>query len=148
VRADTRLTSFLAALGAVAVGAAVQIADGYGRPAAFVWLTVAVAAVLLAVVLPSHRTLEAVLGRVLPPVLVVALVGQLWAMLQRTPARPFDAVPSWRPTFLLAAVVVVVAACGSPWGAASSGISRSSLCSRHTWRWGSGRSGFSHSRGR
>ena len=112
MRADTRLTSFLAALGAVAVGAAVQIADGYGRPAAFVWLTVAVAAVLLAVVLPSHRTLEAVLGRVLPPVLVVALVGQLWAMLQRTPARPFDAVPSWRPTFLLAAVVVVVAACG------------------------------------
>jgi hypothetical protein len=116
VRADTRLTSFLAALGAVAVGAAVQIADGYGRPAAFVWLTVAVAAVLLAVVLPSHRTLEAVLGRVLPPVLVVALVGQLWAMLQRTPARPFDAVPSWRPTFLLAAVVVVVAACGIAMG--------------------------------
>ena len=117
MRADARLTSFLAALGAVAVGAAVQIADGYGRPAAFVWLTVAVAAVLLAVVLPSHRTAR---GRAQPglcrPVLVVALVGQLWAMLQRTPARPFDAVPSWRPTFLLAAVVVVVAACGIAMG--------------------------------
>jgi hypothetical protein len=109
VRADTRLTTFLAALGAVAVGAAVQIADGYGRPAAFVWLTVAVAAVLLAVVLPTHRTIEAVVGRVLPSVLVVALGGQLWAMLQRAPARPFDFVPSWRPTFLLAAVAVVCA---------------------------------------
>ena len=107
VRADTRLTTFLVALGAVAVGAAVQIADGYGRPAAFVWLTVAVAAVLLAVAPPTHRTVEAVLGRALPPILVVALAAQLWAMLQRTPARPFDTVPSWRPTFLLAAVVVV-----------------------------------------
>ena len=67
VRADSRLTAFLTALGAVAVGAAVQVADGYGRPAAFVWLTVAVVAVLLAVVLPTHRTVEAVLARALPP---------------------------------------------------------------------------------
>ncbi|MGZ8750717.1 MAG: hypothetical protein ACXWYP_07555, partial [Pseudonocardia sp.] len=111
MRADTRLTAFLAALGAVAVGAAVQVADGYGRPVAFAWLTVAVVAVLLAVVLPTHRTIEAVLTRALPPALVVALAWQLWTMLQRSPARPFDAVPGWRPWFLAAAVVAVAAAC-------------------------------------
>ncbi len=110
MRADSRLTAFLTALGAVAVGAAVQVADGYGRPAAFVWLTVAVVAVLLAVVLPTHRTVEAALARALPPILVVALAWQLWAMQQRVPAGPFLLVPEWRTTFLLAAVVVVVAA--------------------------------------
>ena len=111
MRSDARLTAFLAALGAVAVGAAVQVADGYGRPAAFVWLTVAIVAVLLAVVLPTHRTVEAVLGRALPPVLVVGLAWQVWTMLQWSPARPFDAVPGWRPWFLAAAVVAVAAAC-------------------------------------
>ena len=111
MRSDARLTALLTAVGAVAVGAAVQVADGYGRPVAFVWLTVAVAAVLLAVVLPTHRTIEAVLTRALPPVLVVGLAWQLWTMLQRSPARPFDAVPGWRPWFLAAAVVAVGAAC-------------------------------------
>ena len=110
MRADSRLTAFLTALGAVAVGAAVQVADGYGRPTAFVWLTVAVVAVLLAVVLPTHRTVEAALARALPPILVVALAWQVWAMQQRVPAGPFLLVPEWRTTFLLAAVVVVVAA--------------------------------------
>ena len=111
MRSDARLTALLTAVGAVAVGAAVQVADGYGRPVAFVWLTVAVVAVLLAVVLPTHRTIEAVLTRALPPVLVVVLAWQLWTMLQRSPARPFDAVPGWRPWFLAAAVVAVGAAC-------------------------------------
>lgn len=110
MRADSRLTAFLAALGAVAVGAAVQVADGYGLATAFVWLTVAVVAVLLAVVLPTHRTVEAALARALPPMLVVALAWQLWAMQQRVPAGPFLLVPQWRSTFLLAAVVVVAAA--------------------------------------
>jgi hypothetical protein len=110
VRPDARLTALLAAVGAVAVGAAVQVADGYGEPYAFVLLTVAVAAVLLAVVLPTHRVVEGVLGRVLPAVLVVALAEQLWDLLQRTPAQPFDAVPAWRPWFLAAAVVVIGAA--------------------------------------
>ena len=110
MRADSRLTAFLTALGAVAVGEAVQVADGYGRPDAFVWLTVAVAAVLLAVVVPTHRTVEAALSRVLPAILLVALAGQLWALQQRVPAGPFSLVPDWRPTFLLAAVVVVGAA--------------------------------------
>ena len=77
MRPDARLTALLTAVGAVAVGAAVQVADGYGRPVAFVWLTVAVTAVLLAVVLPTHRTIEAVLTHALPPVLVVALTWQL-----------------------------------------------------------------------
>jgi hypothetical protein len=110
VRADARLTALLATVGAVAVGGAVQVADGYGEPSAFVLLTVAVAAVLLAVVLPTHRTVEDVLGRVLPAVLVVALAEQLWDLLQRTPAQPFEAVPTWRPWFLAAAVVVIGAA--------------------------------------
>ena len=110
VTADARLTALLAAVGAVALGGAVQVADGYGEPYAFVLLTVAVAAVLLAVVLPTHRTIEAVLGRVLPAVLVVALAEQLWDMLTRPPAQPFDAVPNWRPWFLAAAVVVMGAA--------------------------------------
>jgi len=110
VRADARLTALLTAVGAFAVGTAVQVADGYGRPTAFVWLTVAVVAVLLAVVLPTHPTVEAVLGRALPAILVVALVAQLYQLLQREPARPFLVVPNWRPYFLLAAVVALGAA--------------------------------------
>jgi hypothetical protein len=110
VRADARLTALLGAVGAVAVGGAVQVANGYGAPTAFVWLTVAVVAVLLAVVLPTHRTVEGVLGRVLPPVLVVALGWQLWTLLARIPAQPFTAVPNWRSWFLAAAVLVMGAA--------------------------------------
>ena len=57
MRADARLTALLTAVGAVAVGAAIQVADGYGEPTAFAWLAVAVVAMLLAVVLPTHRTI-------------------------------------------------------------------------------------------
>ena len=149
MRSDARLTALLTAVGAVAVGAAVQVADGYGKPAAFVWLTVAVAAVLLAVVLPTHRTIEAVLTRALPPMLVVVLAWQLWAMLQRSPARPFDARAG------LAAVVPGRrggrrgrGAARSRPGAGSSGTPASSPCSRRTWRWVSGRSGPSRHRRR
>lgn len=110
MRADARLTALLTAIGAVAMGAAVQVANGYGHPTAFAWLTVAVVAVLLAVVLPTHRAAEDVLGRALPPVLVVALAWQLWSMLQRSPAQPFEAVAGWRAGFLTAAVVAVGAA--------------------------------------
>jgi hypothetical protein len=108
-RPDNRLTALLAALGAVAVGAAIQVDDGYGKPAAFVWLTVAVAAVLLAVVAPTHRRIEAGLGRVLSALLVAALIGQLYALIRVAPARPFVAVPEARSTFLLAAVGAAVA---------------------------------------
>ena len=143
VGADTRLTTFLVALGAVAVGAAVQIADGYGRPAAFVWLTVAVAAVLLAVVLPTHRTVEAVLGRALPPILVVgagrAALGH--ARSGRPPGRSTPCRAGGRRS------------CSPRWSSWARGIAiavgrgrrpasrGSSPCSRRTWRWGSGRSG-------
>jgi hypothetical protein len=111
VRPDARLTALLTAVGAVAVGAAVQVANGYGTPTAFAWLTVAVVAVLLALTAPTHRAVEAALVRALPPILVVALGCQLWSMLQREPARPFAAVAGWRPWFLTAAVVAVGAAC-------------------------------------
>lgn len=109
-RPDRLLTAALAALGAVAIGAAIQVADGYGAPAAFAWLTVAVVAVLLAVVLPTHRTVEAVLRRALPALLVGALVGQLAALVRVPPALPFVRVGSWPSTLLYAAVGVAVAA--------------------------------------
>ena len=54
-RLDSRLAAALAAVGAFAVGGAIQVKDGYGAPAAFVWLTVAVVAVLAAVAVPTHR---------------------------------------------------------------------------------------------
>jgi hypothetical protein len=107
---DRRLSAALAAVGAVAVGAAIQVDDGYGRPAAFVWLTVGVGAVLLAVLLPTHRTIEAFLARTLPGLLVAALIGQLYALIRIPPARPFVAVPTWPPTFILAATGVAIAA--------------------------------------
>jgi hypothetical protein len=109
-RRDSRLTAALAALGAVAVGAAIQVREGYGAPAAFVWLTVGVVAVLLAVVLPTHRAVEAVLRPVLPAVLVAALVWQLSALVHTLPARPFLLVTGWQPTLLTAAVGVTAAA--------------------------------------
>lgn len=114
-RPDARLTAALAAVGAVAVGAAIQVADGYGAPTAFVWLSVAVGAVLLAVVLPTHRAIEAGLRPVLPALLVGGLVGQLVALLRVPPAWPFTAVPDWQPTLLLAAVGVAVAAFAVAW---------------------------------
>jgi hypothetical protein len=109
-RPDSRLAAALAALGAVAVGAAIQVREGYGAPAAFVWLTVAVVAVLLAVVLPTHRAVEVVLRPVLPALLVVALVWQLHALVHTLPARPFLLLPDWQPTMLVAAVGATVAA--------------------------------------
>lgn len=114
-RPDSRLTAALTALGAVAVGAAIQIKEGYGAPGAFVWLTVAVVAVLLAVVLPTHRTVEAVLGRALPALLVVALVAQLYSLVRTPPARPFVGMATAQPTFLLAAVGAGVAALAVAW---------------------------------
>jgi putative ABC transport system permease protein len=108
-RPDSSLGATLAALGAVAVGAAIQVFDGSGRPPAFVLLSVGVVAVLLAVVLPTHRTIEAVLRRALPGMLVVALVFQLNSLVQTLPAQPFTTV-SWQPTFLLAAAGAAVAA--------------------------------------
>jgi hypothetical protein len=107
-RPDSRLGVLLAAVGAVMIGAAINVFDGYGRPPAFVWLTIAVSAVFLAVVVPTHRTLEAVLRRALPGMLVVGLVFQLRDMIRIVPARPFAAVV-WEPTFLLAACGVAVA---------------------------------------
>jgi hypothetical protein len=107
---DRRLSVALTAVGAVAVGAAIQVGDGYGTPAAFAWLTVGVGAVLLAVLLPTHRTVEAFLARTLPGLLAAALIGQLYALIRTPPARPFAAVPSWPPTFLLAATGVALAA--------------------------------------
>ena len=70
------LAAGLCAVGAVATGAAVQVDDGYQHPLAFVWLTVAVAAVLLAVVAadPPHDRGRARPGS-LPPVLVVRAGG-------------------------------------------------------------------------
>lgn len=109
-RPDARLTAAFTAVGALAVGAAIQVDDGYGKPAAFVWLTVAVVAVLLAVVLPTHRTVEAVLRRVLPAALVAMLVLQLVMLVSRAPARPFVAVPGWQPGFSIACAGAVTAA--------------------------------------
>jgi len=108
---DSRLTALLTALGAFAVGAAIQVKEGYGAPAAFVWLAVGVAAVLLAVVLPTHRTVEGVLRRVLPVLLVAGVACQAFALARVPPARPFLTVPTSVPTFLLAAAGVTVAAC-------------------------------------
>ena len=108
-RRDSFLSAALAALGAVAVGAAIQVKDGYGEPTAFVWLTVAVVAVLLAVVLPTHRTLEAAVARALPGMLLVALVGQLYALVRVLPASPFTLVPGWQRTFVLAAAGAALA---------------------------------------
>jgi hypothetical protein len=116
VRPDSRLTALLTALGAVAVGAAIQVKEGYGAPAAFVWLTVAVVAVLLAVVVPTHRAVETVLGRALPTLLVVALAGQAYALARTPPARPFVGMPAAQPTFLLAAAGAAVAGCAIAWG--------------------------------
>jgi hypothetical protein len=113
-RPDSYLGAALAALGAVAVGAAIQVFDGSDRPPAFVLLSVGVVAVLLAVVLPTHRTVEAVLRRALPGMLVVALVFQLNSLVQTLPAQPFIAV-SWQPTFLLAATGAAVAAFAVAW---------------------------------
>lgn len=108
---DSRLTALLTAIGAVAVGAAIQVDDGYGKPAAFVWLTVAVVAVLLAVVLPTLRSVESVLARVLPVLLLGALAGQLYALVRTPPALPFLGMPDAGPTFAAAAVGAGVAAC-------------------------------------
>ena len=108
---DSRLTVLLTALGAFAVGAAIQVKEGYGAPAAFVWLTVGVAAVLLAVAAPTHRTVEGVLRRVLPVLLVAGVASQAFALARVPPARPFLTVPTSAPTFLLAAAGVTVAAC-------------------------------------
>jgi hypothetical protein len=113
--ADRWLAAALAALGAVAVGSAIQVKDGYGAPSAFVWLTIAVVAVVLAVVLPTHRTVESALARALPTLLVVALVWQLLALVRVPPAWPFVAVPGWRPTFVLAAVGAALAAFAVAW---------------------------------
>ena len=114
-RRDGWLTALLTAVGAVAVGAAIQVREGYGAPAAFVWLTVAVVAVLLAVVVPTHRSVEAVLGRALPALLVVAVAGQAYALARTPPARPFVGMPDAEPTFVLAAVGAGVAACAVAW---------------------------------
>ena len=107
-RPDRRLSVLLAAIGAVMIGAAINVYDGYGRPPAFTWLTIAVVAVLLAVVLPTHRTLEAVLRRALPGMLVVGLVFELREMIRIVPARPFAAV-AWQPPFFVAMVGAAVA---------------------------------------
>jgi hypothetical protein len=114
-RPDSRLTLALSAAGAVAIGAAIQVREGYGAPAAFVLLTVGVVAVLLAVVLPTQGWIEAGLRRVLPTLLVAALVEQLHALVRVPPARPFALVPGWQPTFVLAAVAAAVAAFAVAW---------------------------------
>ena len=108
-RPDSRLTVALAALGAVAVGAAIQVDDGYGQPAAFVWLTVAVVAVLTAVALPTRPAIETALGRGLPWLLLVALMGQLFALVRALPAYPFALVPGWQRPFVFAAVGAALA---------------------------------------
>lgn len=107
---DRLLSVGLAGVGAVAVGAAIQVFNGYGRPPAFAWLTLAVAAVFLAVVLPTHRAVEGALARALPALLWVGLVGQLHALIRTTPARPFAAVTAWPSVFLLAATAAATAA--------------------------------------
>jgi hypothetical protein len=115
-RPDRRLTALLTALGAVAVGAAIQVKEGYGAPAAFVWLTVAVVAVLLAVVLPSHRAVEGALRRVLPALLVVGVAAQAYALARTPPAHPFVGMAAAEPRFLLAAAGAAGAACVVAWG--------------------------------
>jgi hypothetical protein len=109
-RPDSRLAAALAAVGAFAVGGAIQVRDGYGAPAAFAWLTVAVVAVLAAVVLPTHRTVEALLRRALPALMVAMLVQQLLALVTWPPAGPFLRVPGWPATFALAGAGAVLAA--------------------------------------
>lgn len=109
-RPDGRPTAALAGIGALAVGAAIQVKDGYGEPAAFVWLSVAVVAVLAAVVVPTGRAVEALLRRTLPAALVAMVVVQLVALLGRLPARPFAAVPGWGPVFALACAGAATAA--------------------------------------
>jgi hypothetical protein len=130
-RPDSRLAAALAAVGAFAVGGAIQVRDGYGAPAAFAWLTVAVVAVLAAVVLPTHRTVEALLRRALPALMVAMLVQQLLALVTWPPAGPFLRVPGWPATFALAGAGAVLAAVAV---AATRG-----RCSGSTSRWGSGR---------
>ena len=100
----------------MAVGAAIQVKDGYGAPAAFVWLTVAVVAVLLAVVLPMPPDgRDAARPGAALRCWSSALVGQLYALVRTPPARPFVASPGRQPTFVLAAVGAAVAAFAVAW---------------------------------
>jgi hypothetical protein len=108
-RQDSRLAVGLCAVGAVATGAAVQVDNGYRHPLAFAWLSVAVVAVLLALVLPSRPQLEAALERVLPPALVLAVAGQFVTLVLMPPAGPASGALSWRPPFLLAVAVASAA---------------------------------------
>ena len=60
----------------------------------------------LAVVLPTHRTVEGVLRLALPPLLVVGVAGQAFALARVPPARPFLTLPTSALTFLLVAVLL------------------------------------------
>ena len=111
-RQDGCLAAGLCAVGAVATGAAVQVDNGYQHPIAFAWMSVAVVAALLALTLPSRPELETALERVLPPALVLAVVGQFITLVLAPPAGPTSSSWSWRPPFLLAMGVASAAVVG------------------------------------
>jgi hypothetical protein len=111
-RPDSCLAAGLCAVGAVATGAAVQVDNGYRHPLAFAWLSVAVVAVLLALMRPSRPELESALERVLPPALALALAGQFITLVLAPPAGPTSSSWSWRAPFLLALGFASVAVVG------------------------------------
>ena len=108
---DSTTSVLAAAVAAIALGRAIQVADGYFAPEAMVWLTVAAVASAVAVLGPAIRPVETWGYRLLLVILGIGLVTQFIQLAAETPAYYLDAAePGEIRTFRLAMLAVGVIA--------------------------------------
>lgn len=113
------LTVLGCAIGAFALGQAVQVANGNLHPASIRWLTVACLATLVGVVLPTHPLLEKHAERLTVAVLGAGVAYQFTQLFTVPPGiylRAGNVTPADYPVFLAVAAVLVGAGLAQkPW---------------------------------